>query len=76
MLSIWGLLGGGATVQSALSKDTMVGAKISAAARKEGCRASTSVEDEKYTTRKLQVALLKKSRYYTYISKFDFVQLP
>jgi hypothetical protein len=54
----------------------MVGAKISAAARKEGCRASTSVEDEKYTTRKLQVALLKKSRYYTYISKFDFVQLP
>ena len=53
MLSIGGLLGG-AAAHAALSEDTMVGAENSAAASREGRRASTSVEGVKYT-RKLQV---------------------
>jgi len=57
MLSI-GVLLGGAAAHAALSKDTMVRAENSAAARREGRRASASVEG--VNTRKLQVALLKK----------------
>ena len=57
LLSIGGLLGG-AAAHAALSKDTMVRAENSAAARREGRRASASVEG--VNTRKLQVALLKK----------------
>ena len=58
MLSIGGLLGG-AAAHAALSEDTMVVAENSAAARREGRRASTNVKCVKYT-RKLQVTLLKK----------------
>ena len=59
LLSIGGLLRGAATHDDALSEDTMVGAGNSAAARREGRRASTNVKCVKYT-RKLQVTLVKK----------------